>query len=267
MTQTNGAPRLIDTIDKRLQDYFAWLRENTATRQIAGGREYVEITTPHLNRHNDCLQVYARADGDHGYLLTDDGETIGDLESSGCKLDSPKRQALLTMTLNGFGVQVKDRALQVHATEQTFPRKKHDLLQAMLAVDDMFALASPTVLSLFIEDAAAWLEQNNIRAVQNIKLSGRTGYDHTFDFVIAGFRDAPERIVQTINRPGKDTAEALIMKWIDTRDSREDKSQAYALLNDQEQSVPGQVFDALKSYNIEPVAWSEREAVVKKLAA
>ncbi len=266
MSAINGSP-LIHDLHARLEDYFAWLRENTALKAIEGGRDYVEITTPHLNRHNDCLQVYVRADGEHGYLLTDDGETIGDLESSGCLLDSPKRKHLLQVTLNGFGVQRVQQALQVHVTAHTFARKKHDLLQAMLAVDDMFALASPNVMSLFIEDAAAWLEMNGVRAVPNIKLSGKSGYEHTFDFVIAGFRQAPERIVQTINRPGKDTAEALIYKWMDTREARSGSSRAFALLNDQEQSIPGGVFEALQSYDIEPVVWSEREGVVERLAA
>jgi hypothetical protein len=263
MTQANG---LLTELQRRVDEYFDWVRDRTVLKQVEGNREYVEITTPQLDRHNDCIQFYVRRH-DGGYLLTDDGGVISDLEMSGCKLDSPKRQELLRMTLNGFGVERDDKALIVHATSQTFARKKHDLVQAMLAVNDMFALAGPTVSSLFIEDVAAWLEQNEVRSVPRVKLAGRSGYDHTFDFVIPGFRDAPERIVQAINHPSKNAAEAMVFKWIDTRDAREKNSTAYAVLNDQEQSVPAGVTEALQSYDIKPVAWSERDRVVQTLVA
>ncbi|TVQ04120.1 MAG: DUF1829 domain-containing protein [Planctomycetaceae bacterium] len=266
MTATKKSSLLVKELQGGIDDYFAWLRDRTTLKEIKGDKDYVEITTPHLDRHNDCIQFYARQDGAGGYVLTDDGAVISDLEMSGCKLTSPKRQELLRLTLNGFGVECDDKALVVRATPQTFARKKHDLIQAMLAVNDMFALAGPTVNSLFIEDVSAWLEQNEVRYVPRIRMTGQSGYDHTFDFVIAKFRDEPERIVQAISQPSKSTAEALVFKWIDTRGARDKNSQAYAVLNDQEHSVPEGVLEALDSYNIHAVPWSVRADVVEKLA-
>jgi hypothetical protein len=266
MNQIDTSNGFLTELQRRVDEYFDWVRDRTVLKQVAGGRDYVEITTPHLDRHNDCIQFYVRRDDD-GYLLTDDGSTINDLEMSGCKLDSRKRQELLRLTLSGFGIERDDKALIVRATPQTFARKKHELVQAMLAVNDMFALAGPTVTSLFIEDVAAWLEQNEVRSVPRVKLAGKSGYDHTFDFVIPGFRDAPERIVQSINHPSKNAAEAMVFKWIDTRDAREKHSTAYALLNDQEQTVPAGVAEALQSYDIKAVPWSDRERAVDELVA
>ena len=82
-------------------------------------------------------------------MLTDDSYIIHDLEASGCKLDSEKRRALLQMTLNGFGVKLNAEAIEVHATPENFPLRKHNLIQAMLAVNDLFYLAQPLVESLF----------------------------------------------------------------------------------------------------------------------
>ena len=45
-------------IEKLLNDYRAWLKEKTTLREI--NSEWVEITTPYLDRHNDALQIYAR---------------------------------------------------------------------------------------------------------------------------------------------------------------------------------------------------------------
>ena len=104
---------------------------------------WVEITTPYLDRHNDYLQIYVKKTNG-GFLLTDDGYIIDDLKQSGCKLDSYKRQELLQMTLNGFGVKKDGNELQVHTSAESFASCKHNLLQAMLAVNDMFYLAIET---------------------------------------------------------------------------------------------------------------------------
>jgi hypothetical protein len=254
---------MIQDIQRLLDAYHAWLKDKTALRQV---EEWVEITTPYLDRHNDYVQIYAKkANG--GYVLTDDGYTIQDLEDSGCKLESQKRQDLLRMTLNGFGVQLVGKALQVHTSPENFALRKHNLLQAMLAVNDMFYLAHPMVASLFYEDVVAWLDLHEIRYTPKVKFTGKTGYDHLFDFVIPKSRRQPERIIQTINRPSRDTAQALVLAWIDTKEVRPPESRAYALLNDGEQAVPQGVVDALRNYDVRAVPWSQRENVREELAA
>lgn len=255
---------MIDEIQRLLDEYLAWLRDKTTLRQVTG--DWVEITTPYLDRHNDYLQIYAKKN-DGGFVLTDDGYVIEDLVQSGCKLDSPKRQDLLRVTLAGFGVSNNGGALEVRTSPDNFALRKHNLIQAMLAVNDLFYLSVPMVASLFYEDVVAWLDANEIRYTPNVKFTGKSGYDHLFDFVIPKSRRRPERILQTITRPSRDTAEAVAFKWIDTKDVRAPDSRAYAFLNDQEQHVPQGVVDALHNYDVAPVVWSERETVKEELAA
>lgn len=254
---------MIGEIQKLLDDYIMWLKDKTTLRQLDN---WVEITTPYLDRHNDYLQIYAKKENG-GFLLTDDGYTIEDLEQSGCKLQSAKRQDLLKMTLNGFGVQMDNSAIQVHASPDNFALRKHNLVQAILAVNDMFYLAAPMVASLFYEDVVAWLDLHDVRYTPKVKFTGKTGYDHLFDFVIPKSRRQPERIIQTINRPSRDTAQAVAFAWIDTKEVRPSDSKAFALLNDSEQSISSAVLDALRSYDVTPVYWSKREDVREELAA
>jgi hypothetical protein len=254
---------MIQEIQKLLDEYVAWLKDKTSLRQIDN---WVEITTPYLDRHNDFLQFYAKK-SNGGFLLTDDGHTIDDLEQSGCKLQSPKRQDLLKMTLNGFGVQLHGNALEVHASGDNFALRKHNLVQAMLAVNDMFYLAAPLVANLFFEDVVAWLDLHEIRYTPKVKFTGKTGYDHLFDFVIPKSREQPERILQTVNRPNRDTAQSVVLAWIDTKEVRSAGSKAYALLNDSEQAVSPPVLDALRSWDVQPVPWTRREEVREELVA
>ncbi|QQS47287.1 MAG: DUF1829 domain-containing protein [Acidobacteriota bacterium] len=254
---------MMEDIQHLMAAYHSWLKDKSVLRQID---QWVEITTPFLDRHNDYIQIYAkRANG--GFILTDDSYTIEDLELSGCKLESRKRQDLLKMTLNGFGVQLDGKALQVHASSDNFALRKHNLVQAMLAVNDMFYLAVPMVASIFYEDVVAWLDIHDIRYTPKVKFTGKTGYDHLFDFVIPKSRQQPERIVQAINRPNRDTAQSFVMSWVDTKEVRSADSRAFALLNDSEHSISSAVIDALRSYQVRPVVWSERESVREELAA
>lgn len=254
---------LTDEIERLLDDYRTWLKDRTILREL--NSEWAEITTPYLDRHNDALQIYARRENG-AFLLTDDSYTIHDLEASGCNLHTEKRQDLLRMTLNGFGVKLNGEALEVRATPDNFPARKHNLIQAILAVNDLFYLAKPVVESLFFEDVVAWLDANEIRYTPKLKFTGTSGYDHLFDFVIPKSRRQPERILQAINRPTRDTAESFIHAWSDTRQVRPPESRAYAVLNDTEQTIPSGVVDAFRNYEIQPVPWSGRAEVVTELA-
>ena len=254
---------MTEEIQSLLDQYWGWLRDKTTLRQV---HDWVEITTPYLDRHNDRLQIYARR-SDGGYMLTDGGYVLDDLEQSGCRIEDGKRRALLTMTLNGFGVQRVGREIRVHASGNSFALRKHNLLQAMLAVNDLFYLAQPVVESLFYEDVVAWLDTSNVRYTPNVKFTGASGYDHLFQFVIPKSPAQPERILRSINRPARNSAQAIAFAWIDTKDVRPSESRAYAILNDSDARISANVLDAMRNYEVNPVLWSERDKVREELVA
>lgn len=252
-----------DEIQSLLDQYWAWLRDRTSLREVG---DWIEITTPYLDRHNDCLQIYAkRSNG--GFVLTDDGYIVNDLEQSGCRIDGGKRRELLKMTLNGFGVQIREKTLEIRASSDNFALCKHNLIQAMLAVNDLFYLASPVVTSLFYEDVVMWLDLSDIRYTPNVKFSGKSGYDHRFEFVIPRSKVQPERVLRTINRPGRDTAQAVAFSWVDTKEVRSPDCRAYALLNDTESPISENVLAAMRSYDVYPIPWSARDEAREELAA
>jgi Domain of unknown function DUF1829 len=157
--------------------------------------------------------------------------------------------------------------LVVHAGTVDFARKKHDLVQAMMAVNDLFYLARSTVLSLFVEDVGRWLTESNVRYTPQVTFVGRSTYNHFFHFVIPASQKEPERILQAVTRPNKENAQTLAFAWIDTKETRPTQSVAIAMLNDEAGAPPTGVADALREYQIEPVLWSQREALRERLAA
>jgi hypothetical protein len=255
---------MIDELSKMLDEYATWLRDKSLLRQV--GHDSIVITTPYLDRHNDYIQIYARRSGG-SFLLTDGGDTIADLRASGCDIDTQKRKDLLAMTLNGFGIHLEGDELTVKANTGDFALRKHNLVQAVLAVNDLFYLAQPVIASLFLEDVAVWLQENEIRYTPAVKFTGTSGYDHTFDFVIPASRRAPERLIRAVNRPTRDIAESMAFAWIDTKNVRPKNSQFFAILNDKERSPSGGIDDALQKYEVVPVLWSKKESVRDKFIA
>lgn len=245
------------------KNYYRWLEEKTHIQELEG--EWVEITTPYLDRHNDYLQLYVKKENDN-YLITDDSYIIEDLLSSGVTL-SANRQELLKTTLVGFGVYLEGNNLFIKTSREHYPLKLHNFIQAMLSINDLFYLSPSHVSGFFYEDVTNWMDSKNIRYTPKVKFAGKSGYDHMFDFVIPKSKDSPERIVQTINHPQKNSALLLIQHWLDTQAARPADSKLFAFLNDSTHKIASGVMEALQGYELVPVLWSERDKMGKELAA
>ncbi|MDI6896815.1 DUF1829 domain-containing protein [Methanocella conradii] len=244
-----------------INDYVDWLRREIGSRTV---NDYVEITTPFLDRHNDRLQIYVVGEGDN-LILTDDGYIISDLKSSGLELTTPKRRQAVDSILNGFGARLDDDKIIIEANRANFAKKKHDMIQAMLAVNDLYVMSQPMVESIFVEDVEAYLKEHEIRFTPKIKFVGKSGFDQTFDFVIPASRTRPERIIKAINSPDKKTITPIIFAWVDIKDVRPADSTAYVFLNDRDQEVSEDVMSAFENYGMRPVRWNEREKVAVEL--
>ena len=256
---------MIAETQELIDSYVKWIRDRTALRSV--GASIVEITTPFLDRHNDRVQVYLKYESNR-ILLSDDGYTLSDLEDSGCPVDSsPRRRELLKEVCNGFGVTIKGNALTIEASVDSFADKKFRLIQAIMAVDDLFYLSSATVASVFYDDVSQWLAVNNIRYSSRVKLSGKSGFDHMFDFIIPKSSIEPERVIKIMNNPRKSSAKDIVFSWIDTKETREPSSELLAVLNDTDISISSATIDCLNSYDITPVFWSKRKDAIEKFAA
>lgn len=265
---------MINEIENLMEQYLKWLRDRTVLRKIGDG---VEITTPYLDRHNDYMQIYVTRQDD-GFCITDSGYTLDDLEMSGCSMKSTKRQELLRTTLAGFGIKLEDNALEVQTSPKDFSLRKHNLVQAMLAVNDLFYTKHSTVVSLFNENVGHWLDESDIRYSSRIKLGGVSGFDHFFDFVIPKSKKAPERLIRVVNHPDRNAAQGAVFSADDMKMRRTvDPSKLYVVLNDSKdkdglsedrRKISQNVLNALKNNdNIIPFLWSEKKVHLSALAA
>ncbi|MCY4145868.1 MAG: DUF1828 domain-containing protein, partial [Chloroflexi bacterium] len=194
---------MIDQIRQLTGKYHKWMSENTTLRTIENG---VEITTPFLDRHNDMMQVYAELSGDE-IILTDDGYTIDDLEFYGLTVDSERCRKLMHSNLNGFGVKREGNDLVTRATAKDFAMKLQNLLQAMIAVDDLYYIAPHSKFKRrFDADIGTWLNASKIRFDAK-KFKGRSGYYVDYKYVIPPSDHMPYRMLIAISNPRRDAVE------------------------------------------------------------
>lgn len=241
-----------------IAEYLKWIKDNTVTKTVKEGK-VCSISTPFLDRHNDHLDIYLSRTND-SLKLTDNGYTIADLKMSGFEINTPKRESILKTALNGFGVKMNGNdELYVDANSQNIGQKKHYLLQAILAVNDMFNLAQETIYSLFKEDVELYFKSNDIFFSKDIKLTGKSGFDHNIDFLIPASKNKPERLIKAINNAIKDTVLSSIMAFNDINQTRETPTRNFVVYNDLERDVSKDVIGALDNYAVKHIPWSQRE--------
>lgn len=248
-----------------ISEYLKWIKDNTEIRSLSDGSSCA-VSTPFLDRHNDHVEIYlTKAKGN--IRLSDDATTLSDLKMSGFEISSPKREQILKTTLNGFGVHLgESNELYVDANMSNVGQKKHYLLQAILAVNDMFNLAQETVFSLFKEDVENFLRANNAVFAKDIKLTGKSGFDHNIDFLIPSIRGHRERLVKAINTPKKDPIMSAIWAFADVGQVRETPTKQIVIYNDAERTVSADVVSALTNYQIDAIPWSNRSEYIGEFA-
>lgn len=245
-----------------IQAYVDWLKEKINYQEING---YFELTTPFVNHINDYIQLYVKTDTNDRIYITDDGETLSNLEMSGLDVTQPARKKELDTVLNGFGVSLNRKELTTLATPTTFPMRKHNLIQAILSVDDLFVLASPKVASFFLEDISDFLNENKVRFSSNIILQGKSTFQHKFDFVIPPSPNSPERILKAVATPKKQNIITQLFAFEDTKQAR--NNEGILILNDSEQEISPEVSQAVSEYGILEFPWTKREELKEKLVA
>ena len=129
----------------------------------------------------------------------------------------------------------------------------------MLTVNDMFNLSQETVTSLFKEDVELYFRNNDIFFSKDIKLTGKSGFDHNIDFLIPQTKSKAERLIKTVNSPKKNNILNAIMAFNDISQSRDTKTSNFVIYNDIEKEVSNDVITALDNYKVHHIPWSRKE--------
>lgn len=241
-------------IQKLIDQYTLWLKQEITFEKVG---EYYEITTPYLDAANDYLQIYVRQ-VDNDIYFTDDSATIQNLKMNGFQF-TPARRTHLQKILAQYGVSLNQDELIAKAPANSFAKKKHMFIQAMIRIDDMFTLSKSKVASIFQEDIQAFFDEKEIYYSDNVQFTGTSGFAHSYDFLLQRTKNKPERFCQAVNNPNKSSMGNLLFAWNDTKPSRRTDSQLIVILNDQNNIAKG-VEEAFLNYDAQVIRWSDRNS-------
>ncbi|MXX54104.1 MAG: DUF1828 domain-containing protein [Dehalococcoidia bacterium] len=133
-----------------VKQYTDWLRGEFNTDSYNSG--LCEITLPFLNRRGTYIQVFVKRT-DSGLMISDYGETIGDLRFCGLDIDTSARREMLNRILRSFSVRLEGKdELRTLASEDNLPHRLNELAQCMLAVDRMIFSTSPAKVARLAEE-------------------------------------------------------------------------------------------------------------------
>ena len=240
-------------VEKLINQYVNWLKSEITFSKCD---EHFEITSPYLDRNNDYLQIYIKQIDNGAVFLTDDGYVLSSLAAEGMTIVGSRKQ-LLNNILRKYGVTLVENTLSIKTTMKDFGQKKHMLLQAMLAVDDMFMTSQSRVASFFLEDIQEFFAINDIYYTDNVQFTGTSGYIHTYDYVLQRSRTRPERLCRALNSPTKTNVTNILFGWEDTKATRHNDSKLIVFINDENKISPG-VIESLENYEAATILWSER---------
>ena len=110
------------------------------------------------------------------------------------------KRVLLEQQAKSLGFPVEKVFISKNASNDEYATKMREVLEKYTRL----GVHSVAFGDIFLEDVAPWLDMHEIRYISGVKFTGKSGYDHLFDFVIPKSRKQPERIVRAINHPSRD---------------------------------------------------------------
>ena len=253
-----------------MDNYYHWLRENTV---IENGKttDWFLINTPFIGAYNDNIEIYAQKNGNQ-LILSDNGETLTNLELQGVSMQgSKKRRYILDTILLNYGVKVLNDELIIESSLKNFSQSKHNILSAMIEINDLYVLSKHNVSSIFKEDVRDFLNAKNIIYTPDFISKGTTGLEFTFDFQIA--QKSKEIVIKSFSSINKSNLPSFLFSWDDIMPVREKLTKkevkAIAIINDIDKDVKSEYLEALISKKANYILWSERgdEKNIKKLVA
>lgn len=248
-----------------MDNYYNWLREKTFIQKDSD-TDWFLINTPFVGAFNDTIEIYAQKNGTH-LRLSDNGETLSNLELQGLHFQgSKRRRAILDTILLNYGIRTENDELIVQANIDNFSQSKHNFLSAIIEINDLYVLSKHNVASIFKEDVRNYLDSQDIIYTPDFISKGTTGLEFNFDFQIA--KKEKEIVIKSFNTINKSNLPTFLFSWDDIKPVREKITKknvnAIAIINDIDKEIRTEFLDALKAKNADYILWSERESKKSK---
>ncbi len=248
---------MTNMIESLLSRYWDWVQGQTSVRDLGGT---YEITTPYLNRFNDFVQVYAKMIKPSRILVTDGGETMEEFGLSEYSNTTRRWTPIIQEILNGFSIKMneQDRSLNTEGSIQDFPLATHNLIQAILAINDvgyMSGSGRSTIQSAFRKQVDHELASFDWEVKSNPKFQGGSGVPRKFHFMVKS--EKIPTVIQCFGSIDKQRADAFVLSFLDVQKKQSDgQMKCSALIKDDDEESLETPLAIMRSFDIHAVVAS-----------
>lgn len=246
-------------INSIVNEYLKWIKENTKIKNKNG---IDVITTPFALSNNDLIDIIVKKNNNE-IILSDDGETLFNLEISGVNI--VKRKEIFEKFLRSYGLnKTSEDEIIKKSSYQNIGRDINDFIQGILSIDDMFLTSSNNVKHFFKEDVALFFEKNDFYPSPDIKLVGKNNLEYNIDYIINRTKNKKEKLIRVINSNNKDKIISAIFAF---EDLEERNSENIIIFNNTERKLSNELEEVLKKKKIEVLNWTQKEKWIKEMIA
>lgn len=178
-----------------------------------------QIITPFWHQDGTHIEVFVLPNSDGNTQLSDEGQTIDWLFSSGIDvMSSETRQAQVTSLAKRAGLVYRTGELTVDVTSENIGESLHVFVSTIQSVGEMIQSRQQRGKYNFKEDVELYLAQHDQDYRSNYKIQGRST-EHSIDFYLNSSRNY---LVEALSATTKSTAHKhavfTAFKWQDIRE-------------------------------------------------
>ncbi|MEY8443372.1 DUF1828 domain-containing protein [Lactococcus ileimucosae] len=240
-----------------LDEFVKWYKNNTILSTIG---EVAVLSTPHTNYIGDRINLYVEKLPENNVRISDDGETLNELEMANLDMTSETRRRLLNNLLKYNGISLNNEGvLYLEVPRNKFAPAKHKLLEVIQQTYDLLLTKRSTVKSLFLEEGLTYLRENDFGGVAIVRKSGASGIDYGIDYILGETSKRNETLMKFVNHF---TFEDFTKQDFIQRDISEayiDEINYVVVVNDIENKISSKVRQAAEVSNVKVIQWSDKE--------
>ncbi len=239
--------------DNLKQIYLNWINKSNYTDLK---NEWIEIKTPFTDFTGSYIYLFAKKIDDK-YYLTDYGNILNELDMHNIQIKGQRKKLLYKILLSQKCNIGNNNDIYIEFFNITdFPKYKHQLIQAIINISDLFLTSKSNIENLFLFDVVEFLDKNEISySSRPYSLQGKSELTNTFDLNIGQIkkRNIPTLHTRIINRLTDNSMKSLIFA---TTDLSLDKNEKIAtILNDIDNKIDDKKIKILENANIEVIHW------------
>ncbi|MBU5242849.1 DUF1828 domain-containing protein [Lactococcus lactis] len=243
--------------DKLLDDYLKWYKNNTILSNIG---EVAVLSTPHTNYIGDRINLYVENLADNSIRISDDGETLNELEMASLDITSETRRVLLNNLLKFNGISLSNEGvLYLEVPRSKFAPAKHKLLEVILQTYDLLFTKRTTVKSLFLEEGLTYLKKHDFGGAAIVRKSGASGIDYGIDYILGGTSKRNETLMKFVNHFTFDDFAKQDFIQRDISKTYIDDINYVVVVNDIENKISSKVKQAAEVSNVKVIEWSDKD--------